>query len=425
MLANRTSGTTANEAGMFTFSRLAPGNYIVIATHVGYQSAAANVNVPPGGETQAELALQADPIVVQPIVIDGLQWRLPSSDLGSESLAQADLIGNPGTGAEGVLGGLNALLGVRVSDATADIHVQGGETGEHQLTLDGAPVFLPLSFASFVGPFSPFAIGNITVHKAGFGASEGSQISGVVDVRHDVNFSEDRRLDLQVDPLSVNARVGFRTGRPGTRQAAFTAAGRMSLWDLYAPAPLDHMLSEWNTSDPFLFTLFDRSDSNPRFDDVDPTTGNPRIGFRDLHAAGRIRFDALKSLHASAYVGQTSLGTDRANPESGAFSSTPPVDGPDRYRDLFTWDTGIGQTRYEVVLGSRLLASFGLRGSYYRVRHDYSVPDSSSNVDALETADQNLERIDDGNRIYEVAAESRFDYALDDRNTLTVGTEII
>jgi hypothetical protein len=424
MLAERTSGTTANDAGMFSFVRLPPGRYIVIATHVGYRAAAADVEVPPGDETRAEIALEADPIVVQPIVIDGLQWRLPSADLGESSLMQSQMVDNPAAGAAGVLSGLHALLGVRVNDATADIHVQGGESGEHQLTLDGAPVFLPLNFASFVGPFSPFAIGEITVHKAGFGASEGSQISGVVDVRHDVNFAEDRRLEMQVDPLSVNSRVSMKTGASSGVQSAFTAAGRLSLWDLYAPGPLDRLLHEWNTSDPFLFTLFDRSEANPRFDLVDPTTGNPRIGFRDLHAATRVRFDALQSLHASAYFGQTRLGTDRTTKETGSAASLAET-VPDQYRDLFTWDTGIGQARYEVVLGSKMLATAGVRGSYYRVRHDYSVPDSASTPSFDEENPSGVERIDDGNRIYEIAAEGQIDYAVDDRNNVTVGTELI
>ncbi len=427
MLAEQANGTTANGAGMFTFARLKPGRYIVLATHVGYEAGTKIVEVPPGGDSEAEVALKANPIVVQPIVIDGLQWRLPSAGLGLESLSQDDLLDNPSSGASDILTGLNSLLGVRVSDATADIHVQGGETGEHQLRLDGAPVFLPLNFASFVGPFSPFAIGSITVHKAGFSAAEGSQIAGVIDIQHDMTVDEGTHAAVQADPLSLNARLSFKHGQTDGIESTLITAGRLGLWSLYAPPPLRSLLNDWNTTDPFLFTLFDRSDDNPQFE-TRPTTGNPGIGFRDFHIASRTRFGLLRSLHASAYVGQSDLGSDLARPETGPIDSRTALNdaaGEDSFRDLFTWDTGVGQARYEAVLGRRSLASVGVRGSLYRVRHDYSVPDSLGDAVFDDGLGFELNAIDDDNRIYEVATEVRIDHALGHGHILNGGFDLI
>lgn len=428
MLADLANGTAANDAGMFTFPRLKPGSYIVLATYVGYETGTAAVEVPAGGDAQAEIALQSEPMVVQPIVIDGMQWRLPSADLGSESLQQENLLRNPSSGASDVLVGLNSLLGVRVSDATADIHVQGGETGEHQLRLDGAPVFLPLNFASFVGPFSPFAIGSITVHKAGFSAAEGSQISGVIDIRQDLNISEPMRIDVQADPLSANARLSMSRGRSGGVQTVLTAAGRVGLWNLYSPRSLQSHLAEWNTTDPFFFTLFDRADDLPRFEvREDSTTGNPGIGFADIHLATRVRFGLLKSLHTSAYIGQSKLGSDLADaaPSVDATSGLADMAAEgEPFRDQFTWDTGMAQSHFEAVLSGRAMARVGIRGSFYRVRHDYSVPDSSRGT-GLGPNGEELSAIDDGNRVYEMAAEGRLDYVLSRRHSLTSGVELI
>ncbi len=428
MLADLANGTAANDAGMFAFPRLKPGRYIVLATYVGYETATTAVDVPAGGDAEAELALEAEPLVVQPIVIDGIQWRLPSHDLGSESLVQESLLRNPSAGASDVLVGLNSLLGVRVSDATADIHVQGGETGEHQLRLDGAPVFLPLNFASFVGPFSPFAIGSITVYKAGFSAAEGSQISGVIDIRQDLNVAERTRIDVQADPLSANARLSMTRGRQGKVKTTLTAAGRVGLWSLYSPRALQDHLEQWNTTDPFLFTLFDRSADNPRFAiREDATAGNPGIGFTDLHFASRVRFGLLKSLHTSFYVGQSRLGSDLVDAEAVPAESSvgfADVSSGEPFRDLFTWDTGVGQSHFEAVLSGRALARIGLRGSFYRVRHDYSVPDSSRGT-GIGPNGEELSAIDDGNRVYEVAVEGRLNYILGQRQSLTSGIELI
>lgn len=428
MLADQANGTAANDAGMFAFPRLRPGRYIVLATYVGYETATVAVEVPAGGDAQAELALEAEPLVVQPIVIDGLQWRLPSADLGTESVVQEDLLRNPSSGASDVLVGLSSLLGVRVSDATADIHVQGGETGEHQLRLDGAPVFLPLNFASFVGPFSPFAIGRLTVHKAGFSASEGSQISGVIDIRHDLNVRERTRVDVQADPLSANARISLVRGQHGGMHSTVTAAGRVGLWSLYSPQALQNLLEDWNTTDPFLFTLFDRTDDNPQFAiREDATAGNPGIGFRDVHLASRVRFGLLKSLHTSFYVGQSRLGSDLADPDAAPPIATSDVlerAASEPFRDLFIWDTGVGQSHYETVFSGRAMARMGVRGSFYRVRHDYSVPDTTRGT-GIGPNGEELTPIDDGNRVFEVAAEGRFDYVLNRSHSFTSGVELI
>ena len=59
-------------------------------------------------------------------------------------------------------------MGIRVGDALADVHIQGGEAGEHQFQLDGVPVFEPVHLRGLLGAFNPFAIERITVHKAGY-----------------------------------------------------------------------------------------------------------------------------------------------------------------------------------------------------------------------------------------------------------------
>ena len=428
LLAEHRGGTTSNDAGRFAFSRLKPGRHVVIATHVGYRSARSSVEVPPGGQTSTELTLESKPITVKPVVVDGLQWRLPSEDLGAALISGEELADLPAASG-GILAGLNTLLGVRVSDATAGVHIQGGESGEHQLTLDGAPIFLPLHFASFLGPFSPFAIGDITVHKAGFGVSHGSQISGVIDIQHDLHIPERRRFDVQLDPLSTNARLLLSNGRPERSWVTFMAAGRMGLWNIFEHPPFRHLLEEWSTPDPFLFTLFDRSRDNPRFDDfgeAEPSVGDPHIGFRDLHAAARVRFTPLSSLHASGYFGQSRLGTDQVFVGQDATIAT--GNAADIYRDRFRWDTGAGQVRYESVLDARTFASINLRGSYYGVQHDYSVPNRMESTDPPGSLSDNLESlepIDDGNRLNEVAARARIDHTLDHRNDLTASVEII
>ena len=407
LLADGTIATTTNELGRFSIAQLKPGAYRLTASYVGYDSAADSVVVPPGGTEVTVVSMEARTVVVEPVVIDGMQWRQPSGELGAATNAGDDL--RP-AGSQDVVRSLDALMGVRVSDVTADVHVQGGEAGEHQFLLDGAPVYLPVNLGSLIGPFSPFAIGRLTVQKAGFGAEHGSQISGVIQAEHALDGASIRALDVQADPMSLNARLQLRRDKPGHTGAALMTSARYGLWDVYRPPAVQQLLRDWDTADPFMMGAFARGtptgEENPatRYFRGVPSTGAPRLAFHDVHAASRVRFGLLQSLHASAYWGRRALDHDR----NGLATAS-----PSSYRDAYVWENAVGTLRYESVLNARMLLSTRLRGSYYRLQHDFGA----------EAAAEALRDGEDGNRITEGAAEARMDYAASDRVHLQAGVE--
>jgi len=337
----------------------------------------------------------------------------------------------PNGGMPDVARSLSALAGVRLSDATADLHVQGGEAGEHQFRLDGAPVFIPVSIGGLVGPFSPFALGRVTVHKAGFGADVGSQSAGVIEAEHALGQGAAQALDVQVDPLSINGRLGFSTGAPGRTQAVVLLAGRSGLWGLYAPPPVRRLLEDWNQTDPFMLAAF-RAIPQQTENSVAPffrrtlSSGDPGVGFQDLHAAARIRFGALQSLHASTYWGRRMLDSDH-DPFSPRDPAQALRDTEPRTRDQYVWSNSTSQVRYEAVLNDRWMTRVQGRASLYRLRHDIVVEPAFQNV---ATADEAIPaqfildpRDDNGNRIQEYALEARLDYAARDGWSLEAGLE--
>ena len=408
LLADGGAGTTTNELGRFAFARLKPGPYRLTASYVGYEPAADSVVVPPDGAATLEVAMAARPVVVEPVVIDGLQWRRPSQALGAALAAGEDL--RP-AGSEDVVRGLDALMGVRVSDVTADVHVQGGAAGEHPFLLDGAPVYLPVNLGSLIGPFSPFAIGRLTVQKAGFGAEHGSQIAGVIQAEHALDGPAPRALDVQLDPMSLNARLRLRRDRPGHAGAALMTSARYGLWDLYRPAAVQRLLRDWDAVDPFMMAAFGSDvgpdDPTERYFRAVPEAGDPRLAFHDVHVASRVRFGLLRSLHASAYWGRRALESNRGR----AAPASPPA-----YRNAYAWENAVGHVRYESVLGARALLSARLRGSAYRLRHGFGIGASGTGGAAPLGGE-------DGNRIREGGLEARMDYAASDRVHLQGGLE--
>lgn len=369
-------GSVTNETGRFILPPLLPGRYAVRVTHLGYHTWQDTLLVHASRQTHTEAALQPEPILITPVIIDGLR---PTAGLvGSAD----DRFVTPGL--DGRISdrssypALSTLPGVRMHDVTADVHVQGGDAGEHELRLDNVPVYLPRASVGLIGPFSTFALDRITVHKAGFTANLGSHTAGVVQAEHAIDNR--KSIDVQVDPFSFNSRVSLSPRVPGATEVAVLAALRTGLWDVYRSSKLEEMLEAWETHQPSLH-------------------------FTDLHAAGRIRFGPLRTLYASVYRG----GNEVSGEYSMGGGSAPSILA--RYDDAYDWNNTLGQLRYDAVIGSRTLFSTQVRASSYQLTHHYTVLDSLSRNTQSPVPELALylSPVRDGNEVRTFSLESTFD----------------
>ena len=415
-------GRIANAEGIFQFEQLLPGSYLMRVHHLGYASSDSLIAISPGGDERTVVYLNATVTPMDLAIVDGMAVK-PSSRLGLSVADQEEVVSNMDLGTLAVLRSIDAMPGVRVNDANADVHIQGGGTGELQYQLDGAPVFMPLNVAAFIGPFSPFALNSITVHKAGFSASRGSQISGIISAEHDLTqpsasgtVGGRNQFVVQVDPISTNGRFNAHWGEKYGPDGTFMTAARVSTWDIGAPESLQTLLANWNTIDSFLLSAF--AEQNTPFSDL-PPTGNASVQFFDWHNALKIRFDGFKTLSVSSYWGSSSLGNDLRTSDllSGNDPDDPVTLPPSAdlatYRDVYSWNSAAAQATYSTVLNNRATGSIKTRGSYYKLSHDFVAPDSI----ALTTSE------DDGNQIFEFGLEGKLHYTPAPGHLIDMGAE--
>lgn len=417
-LADVGIGAVTDRSGRFTLPALLPGPYAVSVSHLGYRPWSDSLVVGPREAVHTEAALQPEPIFITPVVVDGLQERAAFETLGRGRVTSSDAAATRAAPYRH----LASLAGVRLGDVTADVHVQGGDPGAHQLRLDGVPVFLPWSLDGFVGPFGNLALERLTVHTAGYGAPHGSSLGGVVLAEHALSPTND--FDLQADPYSLNARLRLSSNAEGSRQATAMVSGRVGLWDVLTPATFRSTLDGWSRPDPFLI-LGSLGGSAPI---AAPTTlfdvpANPSLHFSDLHAAGRLRFGPLRSLDASFYHGRQHLSGGVLPRESVASRQFAAADVT--VFDQYAWTNRLGQVRYEAVLGSRTLAGLQARASDYRLENAYRTLDSLNVVLAegrLRPVGLSTTPVRDQNGVSTFALEGRIDHALD-RHQLQAGLE--
>lgn len=410
LLAEHGRTRTANDAGVVTFVGLAPGRYRLVATALGYDPAVAEVDVAADGATRARLPLRRAPLVVAPVVVNGLvpipgDGRLgaDAATLDGDAVARAMAVAGPSFLVQGAPG----LIGVAQRAALGDLHIQGGESGEHQLRLDGMPIFDPVSLGRLQGALSPLAIARLTVHKAGFGAGVGSYTAGVVDLEHTLGEAERASAALQLDAGSASARL-TAPGRVGGARVHGMLAARASLWDVWRAPGVARTLDRWNAVDPVLAQRLGGATAL-----AGRVAGPTALDFGDLHAAARAQVGAFRSWRASAYVGRSAIGTEVRAVPSDTIEPAPPA-AARMLGDAYRWRTEAAQLRHDWLLGARAAHMVRVRASRHTLDHRWM-------LGATSAADPGAH---DGNRVDEVALESTLDASVGAAWTVVAGAEL-
>ena len=430
LLASASTGTTTSPAGRFQFASVLPGTHRLVVTYVGYATAVDTIRVTPNRNRSVRIALEPRVLQGEPVIVDGLQQRLPSRQLGSAFAGEGDL---QALAASGTLGGLKSVsrrTGVSLNRPRADLNVQGGADGENVTLLDGAPVREPLSLGGLLSAFSPKALDRIVVHKTGFDASEGSSIAGVVDATHDVRAGTPGggpAAGVSGDVLSVNARgdVGWRAREMQSGSAMLSA--RRSVWEAYPSPSLHRLLNTWTQLDPTLTDWWVEGAATDQ--PVTTRRSTSDVRFADLHAAVRQDLSPFQSVYASAYH-----GTSRIRTASTAVlgEATQPT------RHLATeneteWTNTAVQIRTDRVVSERATARLQL----YASRHDSHTffglrdtmlaasappPEMGEGMGALDDP-LAVDHAAEGNRLDEVGARLQADVSLSPRMNVEAAVE--
>jgi CarboxypepD_reg-like domain len=410
ILRDARAGSATNSAGRFSFPRMKPGRYLVSTSHVAYEDGSMEVEIGSGGTAELRILLEPRVVMSAPIIVNGLYRRLASERLADDQIDPARFGRNLDRAAPA--DALGPVVGVHIGDALADVHVQGGAAGEHQYVLDGATVFMPVRNGGFFGSFSPFAIERVTVHKAGYEARHGSFLAGSIDLEHDLSATGESVLAVQMDPLSLNARLDGPTYERGGLRVDWMLAGRRGLWDLFQPRALVSRFREWGEPNIYLHQALAPEADFSASADSSLTTSPLSIGFYDVHAASRIRFRNGHSLHASLYRGHNLFGYDTP--------SEPSI--PDA-EDVYSWMNQAWQVRYEWVAGNRTFMHTGFARSEYRLSHPIDrLPFAALGGSSQDSLDRDL---DDFNDIFTYTVRIGVDHALTDRHVAAGALEAV
>lgn len=420
ILADASGGTSTDRSGIFHLNRMMSGSYRLLISYVGYHPAETVVEIVPDNHVRTEVSLEPRSFSFTPVVIEAHRPDLAGLDnhAAIASLDAWDITG----GRRDPIRSLGMFAGLQYGLPLQDIHLQGGRQGEHRIRLDGIPVYNPYAFGQLHSSFSPLAISDVRVHKAGFGADQGSMISGIIDFEHKLPAAGRSGITILGDPVDVNLRgdlylplgppprnspaiqnrhsiagpqrlseannpaIQNRHGiaepqrlpkanvhfeaepetRPHTAGLSITSSFRTNFWGIYQDPNLQQTLTDWGYVDQILAENLLQS-PGILSNEYELLKQVSDIRYLDGHLAMRYEPREFHTIGASVWVGSNRIRMSGLNQRfesdtHGRFLYT---------RDDNEWQNVIGQIYWDASPGPRSTFSTRAGFSSGQMNHNY------------------------------------------------------
>jgi len=179
-------GTNTDDAGFFSISEIPVGDYTLVASYLGYESAEVEISLEEGQILYQQLNLVETAIDLEAVDVSAARQQARTEVQVSQLQVSADQIrALPATGGEpDIVQYLTVLPGIVVSgDQGGRLYIRGGSPVQNKVLLDGMTIYNPFHSIGFFSVFETETIRNVDVLTGGFNAEYGGRVSAVVDIK--------------------------------------------------------------------------------------------------------------------------------------------------------------------------------------------------------------------------------------------------
>lgn len=184
MAKGTSKGTVANVYGFYSLS-LAPGDYTIRCSYVGYREKEIAVSLTQ--DVKIDIKLSSSSMMSKEVVIkaDRNQEQVQSTQTSAISIPVDKVRTIPTIGGEtDIIKVVQLMPGVkRGGEGQNGMFVRGGSGDDNLILLDEATVYNVSHLFGFFSVFNNDALKELTVYKGGFPAQYGGRLSSVMDIR--------------------------------------------------------------------------------------------------------------------------------------------------------------------------------------------------------------------------------------------------
>ena len=224
---DRSSGTSTNEYGFFSFDIGNSSIEQIIISHVGYASRNISCDsLAAGGEA---IFLEPDLEIPEVTIIQTVPPSLSLS--GRVDINPKEINRMPAFfGERDVLRSLQFKPGIQMGkEGSTGIVVRGGGPDQNLFLVDGVPLYYVQHLGSLLSTFNPDAVNTAYFIKSGFPAHFGGRLSSVTDIRLKDGNQDDLTGSISVGTVAIKGTIEGPLGE----NTSFLVSGRRCNIDLF------------------------------------------------------------------------------------------------------------------------------------------------------------------------------------------------
>lgn len=176
------AATATNVDGLYEFSGLEAGSYVLRVSFVGYETHEHTMELE-GGVRRYNVTLAPREQQLQEVQVEA-ERGAARREAGLQTVGAADIqrIPTPGPGGD-LAAYLQTLPGVvSGGDRGGGLSIRGGTSSQNMFRVDDIPIIKPLHISNLYSAFPEAAVKNVDVYAGGFGAEYLGATSSVIDV---------------------------------------------------------------------------------------------------------------------------------------------------------------------------------------------------------------------------------------------------
>mgnify|MGYP001026422807 CR=1 FL=1 len=242
VLKGTTIGSTTDENGYYTMSKVPLGTYTLMATSIGFDTAYKQVTIDRGGRVLSNnLLISETSIQIDDVTISAKrQEDVTTVQMSVTKLTPKDIKKMPSIGGDPDLAQyLQVIPGVVFTgDQGGQLYIRGGSPIQNKVLLDGMVVYNPFHSIGLFSVFETDIIKTADVYTGGFGAEHGGRVSSIMDIKTIDGNSQRLGGKISASTFGSKAFLEGPLGKPkkaGSGGKSFILSYKNSFIDRTAP----------------------------------------------------------------------------------------------------------------------------------------------------------------------------------------------
>ena len=196
-------GDVTDDDGFFIVVRLAPGQYTLRASFIGYVTVTDTLVLEPDDTHRVRFSMEPGIEMGEEILIEADREGGATAAAGLQTVRPRDIDMVPTTDVSGDLVSYLATMPgvVSIGDRGGQVFIRGGEPSHNLSLLDGMYLYQPFHILGFYSAFSSDILRNADIYAGAFSSKFSGRMSSVIDVHTRNGNSQEMRRTISLAPF--------------------------------------------------------------------------------------------------------------------------------------------------------------------------------------------------------------------------------